>query len=89
MIVSTKQYWSKSFAFICFFPQIVLIALYLMQGCWMMFAFQTIILMLCCFNNYLLCENYSIKKEVINQIQINLNLIDYIKKKINTKGDEK
>lgn len=77
--VSAKQFWSNGFSFCCFIPLAVLIVLQLAANNYWDALWQTIVLLLLCVNNYLLCSNYTLKKDLLEQLQLNLALIEYIK----------
>ena len=86
--VSSKQFWSKSFLCVCFIPLTILAVLQIMAENWMAATWQVVTLAILCVNNYLLCSNYTLKKELFEQLQINLALIEYTKENIkNQKGE--
>ena len=75
--VTFQQFWSKGFTFVCFIPLTILAVLQIMAENWMAATWQVVTLAILCVNNYLLCSNYTLKKELYEQLQINLALIQY------------
>lgn len=84
--VSASQFWSKGFTFCCFIPLAVLTALHVAVESYLNAAWQAVTLAILCVNNYLLCSNYTLRRELFEQLQINIALIEYLKKFI--KDDE-
>lgn len=77
--VSASQFWSKGFTLCCFIPLAVLTALQIAADNYWGAAWQAVTLAILCVNNYLLCSNYTLKKELLEQLQVNLALIQSFK----------
>ena len=86
--VSSKQFWSKGFTFVCFIPLTILAVLQIMAENWMAATWQVVTLAILCVNNYLLCSNYTLKKDLFEQLQINIALIQHIKEDITKQKGE-
>ena len=85
--VSAKQFWSKGFSFCCFIPLVVLTILQLTSGNTAEAIWQTVMLVLLCVNNYLLCSNYTLKKDLLEQLQVNLALIEYTREQLKKESE--
>jgi hypothetical protein len=86
--VTFQQFWSKSFLCVCFIPLTILAVLQIMAENWMAATWQVVTLAILCVNNYLLCSNYTLKKELFEQLQINIALIQHIKEDITKQKGE-
>ena len=86
--VSASQFWSKGFTFCCFIPLAVLTALQIAADNYCGAGWQAVMLAILCVNNYLLCSNYTLKKELWEQLQVNLALIEHVKYNLNKKESE-
>lgn len=85
--VSAKQFWNKGFICCCFVPLAILIVLQLGASNYWDAMWQTVILLLLCVNNHLLCENYKLKKELFEQLQVNLALIEYTREQLKKESE--
>jgi hypothetical protein len=82
-ILTTKQFWNNGFIFCCFAPLALLTILQFAADNYLGATWQAITLLLLCVNNYLLCSNNNLKKELLEQLQVNLALIQHLKEILN------
>lgn len=81
------SFWSKEFVWCCFVPMVVFLVLHIYAGDWKNAAWQFVMLLIMCVNNLLLCSNSRLKKELFEQLQVNISLIEHIKETL--KKEEK
>lgn len=82
-ILTTKHFWNNGFIFCCFTPLTLLTILQIAADNYLGAMWQAITLLLLCVNNYLLCSNNNLKKELLEQLQVNLALIQHLKEMLN------
>lgn len=76
------SFWNVGFVIIVLIPFALVTAAYTIGGRYDYALFQTALLAVLCWNNRLLCINHELKEELLEDAQINLALIEYIKEKI-------
>lgn len=80
--VTSKQFWSKGFIICCFVPLAALVVLQAYIGDYWSAVWQAVVLAILCVNNYLMCSNETLARELHDQLLINIELIEFIKKNI-------
>lgn len=79
MNVTAKQFFSKGFVWCCLIPMLVFTLLHIYVGDWKNAAWQAVTLAILCANNYLLCSKANPEDALLEELQINIALIEYIR----------
>lgn len=79
--------WNKWFVCCCFMPICAILVMLALAGDWKSFIWQFLALILICENHKLHCSVHDYRKELYDEIEMNISLLQIIREDIINKGE--